>query len=203
MMKHIAIVVCASLLLVGEGDAAPRELKHSELRKVTRSGGAIRLKNVIKGVEKIIGGTPVDARAFQADGVYYRILVKKPNGSIISVIVDAKTGVVVPNKSRVGQQIKEAARSNLGNSATAKAQANLNGFSGNRGVGNRGGNGNSGGNSGNSGGGGNGNSGGGKSGGNGGGNSGGNGGGNSGGNGGGNGGGGNGGGNGNSGGGRR
>ncbi len=192
MKKLLAIVCLATLLLGAESQAATRELKQSELRKVTASGTAIRLKKVIKGVERVFGGTPVDARAFQSDKVYYRILVKKPNGEIISVIVDAQSGVVVSNRSSVGRQISEAARSNKGNSASAKSQGNFGnkGNSGNRGgnsnsggSGNSGGNGNSGGGGGNSGGGGgNSGGGGGNSGGGGGGNSGG---GNSGGNGGG------------------
>jgi hypothetical protein len=175
----------ATLLLAGEGNAAARELKQSELRKATTSGGAIRLKKVIKGVEKVFGGTPVDARAFKTDKVYYRILVKKPNGKIISVIVNAQTGAVVPNRSSVGRQISEAARSNPGHSANAKSNGNASN-KGNKGTsGNRGANGNGGGNGGgNSGGNGVGNGGG-----NSGGNGGGNGGGNSGGNGGGKGGG--------------
>ncbi len=182
MKKLTAIACLLAFLLPGEGQAAARELKQSELRKATTSGSAIRLNKVIKGVEKVFGGTPVDARAFQADKVYYRILVKKPDGKIISVIVNAQTGVVVPNRSSVGREISEAARSASGNSASAKSR----GRSANKGnSGNRGGNGNgnSGGNSGGNGGG----NGGGNSGGNGGGNSGGNGGGNGGGNSGGNG----------------
>ncbi|WP_200876063.1 PepSY domain-containing protein [Ruegeria halocynthiae] len=199
-MKRLLIIACLfAFLQAGEGHAAARELKQSELRKATTSGSAIRLKRVIKGVERVFGGTPVDARAFQADKVYYRILVKKPDGRIISVIVNAQTGVVVPNRSTVGRQISDAARSTAGNSANANSQAksnnsqansgNGNGNSGGNGNGNSGGNGNgnSGGNgNGNSGGNGNGNSGGngnGNSGGNGNGNSGGNGNGNSGGNG--------------------
>ncbi len=193
-MKKLLIIACfATLLQTTEGHAAARELKQAELRMATASGGAIRLKKVIKGVEKAFGGTPVDARAFRADQVYYRILVKKPNGKIISVIVNAKTGVVVPNRSSVGLQISEAAKSSPGNSANAKSKGNSsnkanNGNGGGNSGGNGGGNsgGNGGGNSGGNGGGNSGGNGGGNSGGNGGGNSGGNGGGNSGGNGGGN-----------------
>ncbi len=198
MKKLLAIICLATLLLGAESQAATRELKQSELRKVTASGTAIRLKKVIKGVERVFGGTPVDARAFQSDKVYYRILVKKPNGEIKSVIVDAQSGVVVSNRSSVGRQISEAARSNKGNSASAKSQGNFGnkGNSGNRGgnsnsggSGNSGGNGNSGGGGGNSGGGGGNSGGGGGNSGGGGGNSGGGGGNSGGGNSGGNGGG--------------
>ncbi len=183
MKKLIVLAFLFAFLQPGEGQAAARELKQSELRKATTSGSAIRLNKVIKGVEKVFGGTPVDARAFQADKLYYRILVKKPNGKIISVIVNAQTGVVVSNRSSVGRQISEAARSASDNSVNANSRGTSanQGNSGNKG--NRGGNG--GGNSGGNGGGNSGGNGGGNSGGNGGGNSGGNGGGNSGGKGGG------------------
>lgn len=180
-MKTFLIISCLLVSLqAGEGLAAAQELKQAELRKATTSGNAIRLRKVIKGVEKVYGGVPVDARAFQADRVYYRILVKKPNGKIISVIVNAQTGTVVPNHSQIGKQISEAARTAPGKSVSADAPGKS-GTKGNSGGNNGNGNGNGGNNSGGNGGG--------NSGGNGGGNSGGNGGGNSGGNGGGNGGG--------------
>ncbi|WP_282021711.1 PepSY domain-containing protein [Ruegeria faecimaris] len=173
MKKLIAIACLLAFLHPGEGQASARELTQSELRKATTSGSAIRLKKVIEGVEKAFGGTPVDARAFQADRLYYRILVKKPDGKIVSVIVNAQTGVVVSNRSVVGRQIFEAARAAPGKSGKGTSQ----GKSANKG--------NSGGNSGGNGGGNSGGNGGGNSGGNGGGNGGGNSGGNGGGNGGG------------------
>ncbi len=195
-MRTKVILVVAGLLVAlpsGEAAAQTRELKQGELRKATLTGGTIRLKRVIKGVEKAYGGTPVDARAFQADQIYYRILVKKPDGKIVSVIVNAQTGTVVSNRSSVGRQISKVARSNSANANNsrkansnrgASASGGNNGTSGGNAGGNGGGNGNgNGGGNGNGNGGGNG---GGNSGGNGGGNSGGNGGGNSGGNGGGN-----------------
>ncbi|MCX8955545.1 hypothetical protein OU790_19190, partial [Ruegeria sp. NA] len=97
--KLLTIMFLVAFLQPGEGNSAVRELKQAELRKATTSGNAIRLQKVIKGVEQVFGGTPIDARAFQADKVYYRVLVKKPNGKIVSVIVNAKTGVVVSNRS--------------------------------------------------------------------------------------------------------
>ncbi|WP_217361244.1 PepSY domain-containing protein [Ruegeria arenilitoris] len=197
-MKTFLILACLlSLLVAGDAHADAQELRQSELRKATTSGQAIRLNRVIKGVERVFGGTPVDARAFKTDEIFYRILVKKPDGVIQSVIVNAKTGIVVSNRSSVGRQISRAAQNSAGSvkSTTSffqNSNRNSNAFgsrsnSGNRGNSGEGGNGNSGGNgNGNSGGNGNGNSGGngnGNSGGNGNGNSGGNGNGNSGGNG--------------------
>ena len=189
-MRVKAFLVVASMLVAlpsGEASADTRELKQGELRKATLSGDTIRLARVIKGVEKIYGGTPVDARAFQADEIYYRILVKKPDGKIVSVIVNAQTGTVISNRSSVGREISKAARSDPTKANSNRNNSNNRGGSANRGKsgnnGNAGSNGNAGGNGGGNGGGNSGGNSGGNGGGNGGGNSGGNGGGNSGGNG--------------------
>ena len=64
LLATAGLITC---FLTGDGNAAVRELKQSELRHATTSGGAIRLKRVIRGVEKVFGGTPVDARAFESD----------------------------------------------------------------------------------------------------------------------------------------
>ncbi|WP_170569244.1 PepSY domain-containing protein [Ruegeria atlantica] len=165
-MKKLLVITClvvlVSLLQAEEGHAVVREMKQAELRKATTSGNAIRLNRVIEGVKKYFGGTPVDARAFQTDKVYYRILVKKPNGKIISVIVNAQTGVVVSNRSNIGRQISNAAKATPGNSANAASQAKANNSNNQGGNGNRGNNGRGGGNKGGNG---NGNSGGGNGGG--------------------------------------
>jgi uncharacterized membrane protein YkoI len=128
VMQAKAFFLVAALLTAlsgGQAAADARELKQSELRMATLSGSAIRLNRVIKGVKKAFGGTPVDARAFKTDKIYYRILVKKPGGKIVSVIVNAETGTVVSNRSSTGREISEAARnstkskSNNGQSASA------------------------------------------------------------------------------------
>ena len=114
MVKNIFLILFLLVLFLPEGGhAAAREMKQSELRWATTSGNAIRLKSVIQGVERVFGGTPVDARAFQADKVYYRILVKKPDGStkIISIIRDivlmdagfAQSAII--SDERVGEKI--------------------------------------------------------------------------------------------------
>ena len=189
-MRVAVLLTVVSLLValpVREATADVRELKQSELRKATLSGNTIRLARVIKGVAKTYGGTPVDARAFQAGEIYYRILVKKPDGKIVSVIVNAQTGAVVSNRSGVGNQISKAARSNSTKANSNRGNRNGRGSAANRNNGNAGGNGNGSGGGGGNAGGNSGSNSGGNSGGNGGGNAGGNSGGNGGGNSGGNG----------------
>jgi hypothetical protein len=186
MIRFYLTVGLLAFSLTGEAYGATRELNQSELRRASITGKTIGLKRAIDSVAASVGGTAVEARAFKSDDVFYRILVKKPTGRIVSVIVNARTGTLVSNKSSVGRQISAAAKSSP--SKLSRSNRNLGkGKNSGNGGGNSGSN--SGGNSGGNGGGNSGGNGGGNSGGNGGGNSGGNGGGNSGGNSGGNGGG--------------
>lgn len=175
MKPGATLLMSVLLALAGTvAGAAIREISQSDLRRIVSAGEAIGLRSVVASVAAATGAEPIEARAFELDGVYYRIVLKRSDGSLVSVIIDAATGQQVKSASPVGRQVsgaagKSAEKSTKGKSATAGANGNGNG------NGNGGGNGNSGGNSGGNGGG--------NSGGNGGGNSGGNGGGNSGGNG--------------------
>jgi hypothetical protein len=170
------------------------EMSQSDLRKAVGAGKSISVKTALKGLSRSVPGKPVDVRAFEGDGVYYRVLLMQSSGVVVSVVLDAETGAVLPTSSEAARSVNASAKSGAGAKATGAAvsanaasqgKANAGNNAGGNGGGNSGGNG--GGNSGGNGGGNSGGNGGGNSGGNGGGNSGGNGGGNSGGNGGGNG----------------
>ena len=137
-------IATLSLSLTGPVNAETRELTQSELRSAVASGKMISFKGVIKGVAKMTGGQPVDARAFESGGVYYRVLVKKDTGRIVGIIVDAESGAVVSNKSEVGIQISAIATS---------VSASITNMGKGVGLGKGSGNGNSGGNSGGNGGG--------------------------------------------------
>ncbi|KAF0114801.1 MAG: hypothetical protein FD150_1344 [Rhodobacteraceae bacterium] len=136
--------------------ATMRELDGAELRRVVREGDLLGLKQVISSVARQTEGEPVEARAFEADGVFYRIVLKTTDGSLISMIIDAKTGKQVAKGSAVGKQIVAAAESGAKSkggkgpaaSDKAKGKAGGNGNNGGSGNGNSGGNGNGGGNSG-------------------------------------------------------
>jgi hypothetical protein len=190
-------VLCLAGLAAAAATAAPaevRELSGAELRDSVAAGQSRPLGPIVEMVGRQVEGEFVDARAYDADGIYYRILIRTPDGKLASVIVDARTGGFVSARSDVAQDIVATARSRSGGSlfrpagSAAAATGGGNSRAEQASQGNRGNSGNAGGNRGGNGGG--------NSGGNGGGNSGGN----SGGNGGGNSGGGNsGGGNGNSG----
>lgn len=176
-MKIFSALILLTMLALSPqvAGATVREISAAELRKVVSSGQVISLKRAIDAVAKATGGEPVEARAFQGEDLLYRIVVKKPNGSLVSVIINARTGDQVAKTSSLGKAVVAAAGTPAGKANPANpANKGKSQTAGSNGNGNAGGN--SGGNSGGNGGG------------NSGGNSGGNGGGNSGGNGGGNGG---------------
>lgn len=152
VVPHILLV--ALLALSGPALAATvREMSGSELRKIVNAGQAVSLKRAIDAVTKSLGGEPIEARAFDADGVFYRIVMKQKNGTLVSIIIDAETGREVSKNSSLGKDISAAAstasdgKTSKGKSQTAGSNANANSSSSNRG-GNSGGNSNSGGNGG-------------------------------------------------------
>jgi hypothetical protein len=176
-------VLCLAGLAAAAATAAPaevRELSGAELRDSVAAGQSRPLGPIVEMVGRQVEGEFVDARAYDADGIYYRILIRTPDGKLASVIVDARTGGFVSARSDVAQDIVATARSRSGGSlfrpagSAAAATGGGNSRAEQASQGNRGNSGNAGGNRGGTGGG--------NSGGNGGGNSGGNGGGNGGGN---------------------
>ena len=148
-----AIVVGAMLALASSGQAATvRELGPAELRAIVNSGQTISLKRVVASVARSTQAEPIEARAFEAGGVFFRIVLKRQDGMLISVIIDAATGEQIGADSDIGKTVTQAAadksagKATKGKSATAgeNSQGKGNGNSG--GNGNGGGNGNSGGN---------------------------------------------------------
>ena len=138
-MKHTAVLVLVATLAfsVPVLGSTVREVDAAELRGIVAAGNAISLKRVIDQVAKTNDGEPIEARAFAADDVFYRIVLKRNDGSLVSVIINARTGEPVTTKSEMGRLVTTAARSGAGKATgTSKAAA----------AGNAGGNGNSGGN---------------------------------------------------------
>lgn len=159
MMLKRALLCVALLALCGQALASGmRELDGADLRRVVHEQGMLGLKQVIQSVSRQTGGEPVEARAFQADSVFYRIVLKLDDGSLVSLIIDARTGAQVAKGSAIGKEVAAAAKAGAkskGGKGNA-ARGNPAGNGAGNGNGNAGGNGNGGGGNGNGGGGGNG-----------------------------------------------
>ena len=114
MMFARALLMVTLVALSGPGQAATvRELGAAELRQAVGSGAILSPKRVLDVVVRSTGGEPIEARAFELDKTYYRIVVKKPNGSVVSVIIDASTGKEVSKSSAVGRQVAAAAENGV------------------------------------------------------------------------------------------
>lgn len=135
--------------------SSAHEMEQSELRQIARSGRTISMKATLSSVSNSLHAKVVEARAFNAGGIYYRLVLKRSNGKLVSVIIDAQTGRQVPSKSSVGRQVIAAASSkNSAKSSSRKSSSGRsNGQSGSNGNSNNNGGGNSGGNGGGNGGG--------------------------------------------------
>lgn len=140
MMPRSALLLPVLLALAGPvAGQSVREIGASELRKIVNAGETLSLKSVVASVAAATGAEPIEARAFELDGVYYRIVLKQPDGSLISIVIDAGTGKQVRANSAIGRELKKAASASGGKSAKGKSAT-----AGENGKGNAGGSGNSG-----------------------------------------------------------
>ncbi|WP_281856722.1 PepSY domain-containing protein [Litoreibacter halocynthiae] len=104
--------------------SSAHEMGQSELRQIAATGKTVSMKSTLSSVSKSLHAKVVEARAFSADGVYYRLVLKRSNGKLVSVIVDAQTGRQVSSKSPVGQQVSEAASSKGTKSSASRSNGN-------------------------------------------------------------------------------
>ncbi len=178
MRVRLVLAIICTVLTAPPLFAEPvSELSHPDLRRLLASGAAEDPRQAITLARQAVGGDVLDIRAFQGKAVYYRVLVKNPDGQVVSVVVDAQSGALLAASSSIASSVNAAAssvasegvaasvasaaasgKSNAGGSAGSNGNAGGNsGNSGNAGGGGSGGNGNAGGNGkGNSGGNGNG-----------------------------------------------
>ncbi len=149
MLRRILIAGLLVNGLVQPAQAAGvRELNRSELRRNVKSGQYLGLSQLLEFIEKSVNGDLIDVRAFDADGIIYRVLIMTPAGKLASVIVDAKTGKFLANNSSRAVEVRELASSSrgkklgVGNNSTSGNNTNRgnSGGKGNNGGGNGGGN---------------------------------------------------------------
>lgn len=107
--------------LLGE---SVRELSRLELRQLLDSGAAEDPRRAMKTAQGQAGGEVLDIRAFQGNAVYYRILVKKLDGQVVSIVVDAMSGVLLAASSSSASSVNAAARI-VGSGAVTAASASV------------------------------------------------------------------------------
>jgi hypothetical protein len=108
--RAIGLAALAALVAAA-ASADVRELSGAELRESVATGQSRPLGPIVEMVGRQVEGEFIDARAYESDGIYYRILLRTPDGKLASVIVDARTGGFVSARSGIAQEIVAAARS--------------------------------------------------------------------------------------------
>ena len=152
-IRAITYPTLAVFALTSTVSAATNELNRKELRALSAEMNLPEFSEILAKLESRFDGAMLDVRAFESDGIYYRVLWKLPNGKLAAIVLNAESGEVMPKDSAVTKSVMAVANSNKskGKSASAKGAGNSNaGGNGNgnagNGNGNNGGNGNSGGN---------------------------------------------------------
>ncbi|MGI9389994.1 MAG: hypothetical protein ACR2O1_08060 [Boseongicola sp.] len=85
------------------------ELNPDQLRSAVSSRSVINPRRVYTAVETQMNSKPVDIRAFKADSVYYRVLVKNSNGKVSSIVIDAVSGALISGRSSIARKINATA----------------------------------------------------------------------------------------------
>lgn len=150
LRMHIAIAMFFGLIALPT-HADVRELDRSELRANVQAGKSMSLANLLNVIHRKAEGEVVDVRGFEDGDVYYRVLIKTPEGRIAAAIVRADNGRFVSGKTNVAREIMSAAKAKQRRASTAKdrarepresSESDEDGNSGSNGNGNSGGNGN-------------------------------------------------------------
>lgn len=113
-MKRMSSIILATLTMAQSLQAEPiREIGQTELRLNVTSGKSVGMGQVLRTVHEQFDGDAVDVRAFEAGRVYYRILVRRKDGHIHSVIIEAQSGALVSPESPLAQELALAATGGL------------------------------------------------------------------------------------------
>ena len=128
-MRSILFYIAAALSGVSASHADVRELSQSELRAAIASDRAIASYRLINGVEDYTGGSVMDMRAFDVDGIVtYRILIREVDGGLGAIMIDANSGRVVMPSTQVGRTVSDYAQVQAATETdeTARTQGNVN-----------------------------------------------------------------------------
>jgi hypothetical protein len=107
---------CLLALLSGLPSAswADHELSRAELRRAISAGSAIPFGDLQRRVESRMGGEIVDVGLYRLDELYYRVLVRQPDGRMVSAVIEAQRGDFLPVSSETAKAVQDAARSSAG-----------------------------------------------------------------------------------------
>ena len=121
MRAPSAIALLSALLLACPLYGEPvKELSRPELRRLLDSGAAEDPRRAMSTAQGQASGEVLDIRAFQGAELYYRVLVKRPDGQVVSIVVNANNGSLLAPSSLLASSVNAAA-SRVDSSAAAAA----------------------------------------------------------------------------------
>jgi drug/metabolite transporter, DME family len=100
----------AALAGLAPASWAGHELDRAALRQAIAEGKAIPFGDLRSRVEARMGGEIVDVSLHQFDAFYYRVLVRRADGNLVSAVIDAKRGTFLPISSDAAQAVQDSAR---------------------------------------------------------------------------------------------
>ncbi|MCX7646522.1 MAG: hypothetical protein N2Z62_14665 [Rhodobacteraceae bacterium] len=139
MVRPLPALCLLALSALAAGGAGARELGQDELRRLAASGATADMAAMLDMVRREVRGEPMDLRAFDIGAVYYQVIVMRPDGRMVSVVVDARTGRFVPPEARAAQQVRAEAAAAPGMNARGRGRGNAGAGQGGNGNGNNGG----------------------------------------------------------------
>lgn len=129
ILKRLIPSVLLAVVAAPQAHGEARELSQSEVRSLVAEGQAKGLAVILGTVGKRINGQTLDARAFDVDGLIYRISIMLADGRIANVYVDGVTGeFVLPRTSRA-RDVKRVATSRPSQNALSANKATESGSS--------------------------------------------------------------------------
>jgi hypothetical protein len=121
MRASSALALFSALLLGCPSHGEPvTELSRTDLRQLLESGAAEDPRRAISTAQGQASGEILDIRAFQGSALYYRVLVKKPDGQVVSIVINANSGSLLEPSSLLASSVNAAA-SRVDSSAGAAA----------------------------------------------------------------------------------
>lgn len=106
-----AALITFSVLSFGAHSAfaGPVELSQKELRASLAAGHSKPLGPILNMIDRQTDGSPIDVRAFDADGLIYSVLVLLSDGTMGFVFVDGQTGDFVSPRSKRAESVRALA----------------------------------------------------------------------------------------------
>lgn len=104
------VLLFAMLPLTGAAQVV--ELPQEKMRQLVAQSQVLNAQSIISYAKAVETGDVIDIRGFSAnDRMTYRLLIQRPNGTIVEVLFDGQSGQRIQQSTRLGQIVSTTAQS--------------------------------------------------------------------------------------------